>query len=123
MQKKNLSTFLTRIDEPWKGFDLALLDGTYRVSVVQYRGEYIVHRHDKDEFFLVLDGEVDIRLRSGKIKLGKGESYWMKKGVPHQSCSPRGAYVLVVEAADITTKEVKNDAGFSGRADSKGRRR
>ncbi len=123
MQKKNLSTFLTEIDEPWKGFDIALLDGAYRVSVVHYRGDFIVHRHDKDEFFLVLEGEVDIRLRSGKIKLRKGESYWMKKGVPHQSRSPRGAYVLVVESAEITTKEVKNDAGFSGRASSAGERR
>lgn len=112
MAKRILSQFLTQVNEPWKRVDLGILDDRYRVCMVWYKGEYLPHKHDADEFFLVLQGSIEIQFRSSVVKLRRGESYLIKKGRPHRSRSVRGAHVLVFEAKDLSTDEVKNLAGF-----------
>jgi mannose-6-phosphate isomerase-like protein (cupin superfamily) len=64
------------------------------------------HRNDGPELFLVLDGEVDMHVRSSPgaeteiVRLGPGQMVWMEEGDEHVA-HPRGeARVLVVEEED-----------------------
>ena len=113
MQKKSLSRVLAQLDKPWDRLDLGILDSTHRVTVVWHKGTYSPHRHDRDEFYLVLEGEIRIKTRTRSIRLRKGESFLMKKGRPHQSYSGKGAYVLQIRARETDTEEVRNFAGIS----------
>ncbi len=113
MEKKVLSKVISQLDHAWRRHDLAILDNKYRVCLVWYKGEYDAHSHNADEFFLVLQGEIEFRFRTRTIKLRKGESYMIKQGRPHVSRSKLGAHVLVVEAKNLSTKDVKNLAGLT----------
>jgi len=52
---------------------------------------------DEDELFLVLDGELTIRLRDGDVLLKKGEMFVVPRGVEHSPYAPVGASVLLFE--------------------------
>src|ERR1700752_4243004 len=55
------------------------------VMVVKVKGEFVWHKHeDTDDFFLVLKGVLDIRLRDRTITLGPGQMYVVPKGVEHR---------------------------------------
>ncbi|MDQ3785658.1 MAG: cupin domain-containing protein, partial [Actinomycetota bacterium] len=64
--------------------------------------EHVWHVHlDTDEFFLVLDGTIDIGLReeAGErtVTLRRGEVFVVPRGVFHKPSSAAGAAVLLVE--------------------------
>ncbi len=70
----------------------------YDVRVVRAQGEFTRHTHpDTDEFFLVLDGELTIRLDDGDLTLRPGEVCVVPRGVAHQPVSAYGAQVLLLE--------------------------
>lgn len=64
------------------------------------------HRNDGPELFLVLDGEVDMHVRSGPaspvevIALTAGMGVWMDEGDEHVAHPKGEARILVVEEAD-----------------------
>jgi len=115
MDKKSLSKLIPLLKEPWKPLDLGMLDGEYRATLVWYKGSFEPHKHNRDELYLVLQGEVDIRTRTRTIKLRRGESYLMKRGRPHRSSSKKGASVLHMRAKGTSTEKLENDAGFPGK--------
>lgn len=80
----------------------------YDVRVAKFHGEYVWHTHDDtDEFFLVLDGEIDIALRepSGErtVRLPRGSVFVVPKGVEHKPQSSSGASVLLLEPTGTPT--------------------
>ena len=43
------------------------------VMVVKVQGEFVWHSHvDTDDFFLVIEGRLEVRLRAGTVTLGPG---------------------------------------------------
>ncbi len=93
----NLAEKLAQFDELWSPKIVATLNDL-KVMVVKVQGEFVWHRHDDtDDFFLVLDGELTIRLRDGDVRLGPGELYVVPRGVEHCPVSERGARVLLIE--------------------------
>lgn len=71
------------------------------VCLVRVEGEFVWHSHeDTDDFFLVLDGELDIELRDRTVTLGPGELFVVPKGVDHRPVARRGEVkVLLIEPA------------------------
>lgn len=68
------------------------------MRVVKAHGEFTKHSHpDTDELFLVLDGELTIRMDDGEVTLRAGELFVVPRGVVHQPVSPEGAQVLLIE--------------------------
>ena len=52
------------------------------LMVVKVKGPFTWHKHDDtDDFFLVLKGELTIKLRDGDVKLKPGEVFVVPKGV------------------------------------------
>src|SRR3954467_3630579 len=76
----------------------------YDVRVAKVRGEHLWHTHDTtDEFFLVLDGELQIALRDRTVVLRKGDVFTVPRGTEHKPISPGGAQILMFEPTGTPT--------------------
>ena len=77
----------------------------YDVRVARALGEFTRHSHpDTDELFLVLSGQLTIRMDDGEVLVGPGEVFVVPRGTPHQPYSEGGAEVLLVEpSATVNT--------------------
>ncbi|MEC4019949.1 cupin domain-containing protein [Streptomyces sp. H27-D2] len=84
----------------------------YDVRIAKVAGEHIWHAHENtDEFFLVLEGELDIALRDGEadggptgagrgervVTLPQGAVFVVPRGVEHRPASAAGASILLFE--------------------------
>jgi mannose-6-phosphate isomerase-like protein (cupin superfamily) len=95
--KINLSEKLATFAEYWSPRTVAQLND-YDVMVVKVRGEFVWHKHDEtDDFFLVLQGRMEIQLRDRTITLGPGEMYVVPKGVEHRPVAKEEVHLLLIE--------------------------
>src|SRR3954465_13688119 len=97
MPSVNLAAKLALIDDHWSPRTVATVN-EYDVRLVRVHGEFVRHRHaDTDEFFLVLDGELTIRLDAGDVTLRPGEMYVVPAGVAPQPVAAVETAVLLFE--------------------------
>ncbi len=93
----NLAGKLALFREHWQPRTVAQLND-YDVMVVKVKGEFVWHKHDDtDDFFLVLAGRIQIRLRDRVVALGPGELFVVPRGVEHQPFAEEEAHVLLIE--------------------------
>ena len=94
--KVNLADKLGQFTEHWSPRIVAHYNGN-DIMVVKVEGEFTWHSHpDTDDFFLVLDGELDIELRDKTVTLGPGELFVVPTGVEHRPCARRGEVKLLL---------------------------
>jgi mannose-6-phosphate isomerase-like protein (cupin superfamily) len=101
MDPTDLQTTLDGFDAIWSPRIVALIND-YDVRLAKFAGEHVWHVHENtDEFFLVLDGEIDIALREDTgervVTLPHGSIFVVPKGIFHKPSSKLGAAVLLVE--------------------------
>lgn len=98
--KVNLAEKLGQFSEHWSPRIIAHYNGN-DIMVVRVEGEFMWHSHpDTDDFFLVLDGELDIELRDRKVTLGPGELFVVPTGIEHRPVASRGEVkLLLIEPA------------------------
>ena len=83
-QAVNLEEKLSNVSEHWSPKIVAEYNGN-EIMVVKFQGEYPFHSHaDTDDFFLVLEGEMEMEYRDRKIQVGAGELFVVPKGVKHR---------------------------------------
>jgi mannose-6-phosphate isomerase-like protein (cupin superfamily) len=93
----HLAEKLSRFSEHWSPKIVADYNGN-DVMVAKLKGEFTWHSHpDTDDFFLVLQGRLTIRMRSGDVHLGPGELYVVPKGVEHQPVAEEECHILLIE--------------------------
>ena len=93
----NLAEKLATFDDTWSPRTVATFNG-HDVMVVKVQGAFIWHSHaDTDDLFLVLSGEIDIRLRDGTVTLTAGELFVVPKGVEHCPFAREEAHLLLIE--------------------------
>lgn len=93
----NLAEKLALFTEHWQPRTVARMN-ELDVMVVKVQGEFVWHKHDDtDDFFLVLQGRLDIRLRDRTVTLGPGELFVVPRGVEHQPFAAEEAHVLLIE--------------------------
>ena len=87
----------------------AELNDSY-LKLAKFKGEFIWHRHDnEDELFLVVQGNLRIKLRDGEIQLGPGECAVVPRGVDHLPIAEEEACVLLLEPkSTINTGHQRN---------------
>ena len=67
------------------------------IRIVKVEGEFVWHKHDEtDDFFLVLDGVLDIELRDRTVILGPGELFVVPRGVEHRPVARNGEVRMIV---------------------------
>ncbi len=117
----DLAAALASFTDTWSPRTVATVN-EYDVRVVRAHGEFTEHAHpDTDELFLVLEGELTIRLEGGDVVLGPGQAYVVPKGVRHQPASASGAQLLLFEPSQTvntgdTPSELTADRRPAGRA-------
>jgi mannose-6-phosphate isomerase-like protein (cupin superfamily) len=107
--KINLSEKLAQFSDHWAPRTVAQLNN-YDIMIVKVQGEFVWHSHaDTDDFFLVLKGQLTIRLRDRAVVLGPGELFVVPRGVEHQPFAEEEVHLLLIEPAgtpntgDVTT--------------------
>ena len=99
MDKVNLEAKLGGLREPWVPKIVAELNGQC-VKVLKCEGEYPWHRHEQeDELFLVVDGQLDVRMRDRVVHLQPGELFVVPRGVEHSPATSTTACVVLIEPA------------------------
>ena len=73
------------------------------VRIGVFKGEFHWHAHEmEDEFFLVLEGVLEIEIEGSEtLTLHPTEGVMVPRGVRHRPKAPIGATVLMVEQATI----------------------
>lgn len=72
----------------------------YDVRIAHTKGEHVWHVHaDTDEFFLVLDGRLDVAVRDPDgtertVTLGTGDTFVVPRGTEHRPSSPGGSVLM-----------------------------
>ena len=103
MARVNLVALGSKLTTAWVPLEVSQVDG-YHALLVLYEGSYPPHFHNKDEFFLVLQGAVDIEVEgAGTVTLHEQEAMVVRSGLHHRSIARTAkALVLLFEAQDIT---------------------
>ncbi|HKE93578.1 MAG TPA: cupin domain-containing protein [Povalibacter sp.] len=97
MQAINIADKFSRIHERWSPRVVAEMND-YQFKLTRLLGEFIWHRHDEtDEVFIVIEGEMVLRLRDGDVNLRAGEMYVVPRGVEHLPFAERECKVMLVE--------------------------
>lgn len=97
MSSVNLSQKLAAFREHWSPKIVSEFNG-HDVMVVKAQGEFNWHSHpDTDDFFLVLEGDLTIRLRDRDVHLAAGELYVVPAGVEHCPVAQDEAHLLIIE--------------------------
>lgn len=94
----DLAGKLATFSEAWQPRTVALFNG-HDVMVAKLRGEYHWHVHDdSDDFFLVLDGQLEIDIEDGPtVSLAPGQLYIVPKGVRHRPRAKDEAHIVLIE--------------------------
>jgi mannose-6-phosphate isomerase-like protein (cupin superfamily) len=97
MNKVNLDAAFATFTERWSPHTVAALND-YEVKLAKVCGGFVWHTHEQtDELFLVLHGELTIRLRDREVLLRAGELFIVPSGVEHQPFAAQEAHILLLE--------------------------
>ena len=100
-RKTSISQAAELLTQPFSHTVLGQVDG-YCVYVSRFLGGYRFHRHDRDEMYMVVQGEAFIDYYDGpSVPIGEGESLVVKAGELHRSRSEKDSLVLLFKAADL----------------------
>ncbi|MFZ5857251.1 MAG: cupin domain-containing protein [Chloroflexota bacterium] len=110
MNKVNLAEKFSSFTEHWSPRIVGELNGQ-QVKLAKLLGEFVWHHHDdEDEMFLVVKGELLMRLHEGDITLREGEFLIIPRGVEHQPVANEEVLVLLFEpVGTVNTGNVRND--------------
>lgn len=96
MQKPNILHELDTLTEYWSQKTLAEANGSL-FKVAKGIGATNWHKHDdQDELFIVFQGEMAIKFRTGDITLQKGDIFTVPKGIEHRPVAEAEVKFLVV---------------------------
>lgn len=110
VSKVNLQEKLGLLNEQWSPKIVSQVNGL-GVRLAKLEGEFVWHAHpDGDEMFLVVKGELVIRLRDGIVKLGEGELAVVPRGVEHKpECHEEAHVMVVVRSETVNTGDAGGD--------------
>lgn len=108
MGSVNIGERLRQITEHWSPKTVTTVND-YDVRLVRVCGEFVRHQHiESDEFFLVIEGELTIRMDDRDVTLGAGELFVVPRGAYHQPFSEGETALLLFEPSEMVNT---GDAG------------
>lgn len=110
MDKVNLEDKFSQFNTHWQPKIVGELNGQY-VKLAKLKGKFIWHQHKtEDEMFMVIKGQLLIKLRDRDIILNPGEFYIIPHGVEHIPIAENEVEVMLFEPKSvINTGEVQNE--------------
>ena len=83
----------------------------YQFKLAKVQGEFIWHQHlDTDETFFVIEGQLTIEFKDGKVVIGQGEMYVVPKGVEHKPMATKECHIMIIEPKGVTNTGNKMDS-------------
>lgn len=74
----------------------------YQFKIVRLEGDFVWHQHaDTDETFLVIDGELAIDFRDGRVVIGPGEMFVVPKGTEHKPYAAKEVKLMLIEPRGV----------------------
>lgn len=74
----------------------------YQFKLARAKGDFVWHSHEHtDETFIVLEGELVIDFRDGRVTLGPGEMFVVPKGKEHKPFAARECKLMLIEPAGV----------------------
>ncbi len=93
----NLAERFSRFSDQWHPKIVGELNDSY-IKLAKVQGEFVWHQHaNEDEFFLVVQGRLLIRLRDRDVLLNEGEFFVVPRGVEHLPVAEDEAHILLLE--------------------------
>ena len=110
MEKVNIAQKLNILHEYWSPRIAGELNDSY-VKLAKLKGEFIWHHHEaEDELFLVVKGNLLIKLRDRDVILEEGEFTIIPKGVEQLPIAEEEVQVLLLEPKSVVnTGNVRNE--------------
>ena len=110
MEKVNLAEKFAQIEEYWKPYIAAELNGQM-VKLDKLKGEFVWHHHEhEDELFLVVKGSFRMELRDRSIWIEEGEFLVVPRGGEHRPVAEEEAWIVLFEpATTLNTGNVRNE--------------
>ena len=98
------------IQQYWSPRIAGELNDSY-VKLAKLKGEFVWHHHEnEDELFLVVKGNLTIRLRDRDLRLGEGDFVIIPRGVEHCTVAEEEVQVLLLEPKSTrNTGNVENE--------------
>ena len=108
--KGNLEQAFSQFSDYWSPRVAADLNGQH-VRLAKLKGEFVWHAHEhEDEMFLVVRGQLTLRLRDREVSLDEGEFFVVPRGVEHLPVAPEEVWGMVFEPAEtLNTGNVRNE--------------
>lgn len=106
----DLAAKLAAFSEHWSPKVVGELNGQ-QVKLAKLLGEFDWHHHEhEDELFLVLSGELQMRLRDREVTIGEGQFFIVPRGVEHQPVAHQECAVMLFEpASTLNTGNLRNE--------------
>lgn len=106
----NFNKKLSKFDDLWSPKVIAEMND-YQFKTVKVQGDFVWHKHDEtDEVFIVLEGELAIEFRDGKVELKAGEMFVVPKNIEHKPFAKTQASILLVEPKGVVnTGDAKSE--------------
>src|SRR4029079_12246819 len=93
----NLADKLATFTERFAPRTVAQYNGN-DVMVAKLLGPFHWHKHDDtDDFFLVIEGTLDIELRDRTVTLQPGEMFIVPRGIEHRPVAREELHILLIE--------------------------
>jgi mannose-6-phosphate isomerase-like protein (cupin superfamily) len=88
---------LASIQKLYSPLTIARVNDT-AIKVTKLKGDFVWHFHEaEDELFLVLEGALLMKLRTGDVWVRKGEFIVIPRGVEHCPSAPEEVHIMLVE--------------------------
>ena len=110
MEKVNIAQKLGLFHDYWNPRIAGELNDSY-VKLAKVKGEFVWHHHEtEDELFLVVKGNLLIKLRDRDILLEEGEFMIIPKRVEHMPIAKEEVHLLLLEPKSVVnTGNVRNE--------------
>ncbi len=110
MEVVNLAQKFSLFADYWSPKIVGELNGQ-QVKLARLKGEFIWHHHEnEDELFLVMKGQLIIKLRGGEVTINAGEFFIVPKGVEHLPVAEDEVHVVLLEpASTLNTGNLRNE--------------
>lgn len=110
MDVVNLSQKFDLFREHWSPRIVGELNDSY-VKLAKLKGEFVWHKHEnEDELFLVVKGQLQIKLRDRDLLIQEGEFVIIPKGVEHCPVAAEEVQVMLLEPkSTLNTGDQQNE--------------
>ena len=81
------------------------------VKLVKLKGEFVWHHHENEnEMFLIVKGQLVMKLRDRDVVLNEGEFFIVPKGIEHKPVAPEEVHIVLLEPkSTLNTGNVRNE--------------